>query len=84
MEITCWTCGYHFHSKDPTRQVFQAAVTNKIGVSAQYRYNRVGAAGEEGVEDQEDTAPEAGPPGEPLDKFRPRRKCTIESGPRPW
>ena len=62
----------------------QAAVTNKIGVSAQYRYNRVGAAGEEGVEDQEDMAPEAGPPGEPFDKFRPRRKCTIESGPRPW
>ena len=40
-------------------------MTNKIGVSPKYRHNRIGAVGEEGVEDQEDMAPEAGPPGEP-------------------
>ena len=59
-------------------------MTNKIGVSTKYRHNRVGAVGEEGVEDQEDTAPEDRTARRALDKFRPPRKCTIESGPRPW
>ena len=55
-------------------------MTNKIGVSPKYRHDRVGAVGEEGVEDQEDMAPETGQTARrALDKFRPTRKDTIES-----
>ena len=48
-------------------------MTNKIGVSPKYRHKRVGAVGEEGVEDQEDMAPETGPPGKPSISSDPDR-----------
>ena len=52
-------------------------MTNKIGVSTKYRHNRVGAVGEEGVEDQEDMAPETGPPGEPSMSSDPQEKTAL-------
>ena len=52
-------------------------MTNKIGVSHKYRHNRVGAVGEEGVEDQEDMAPETGPPGEPSMSLDPQEKTPL-------
>ena len=54
-------------------KISPAAVTNKIGVSPKYRHNRVGAVGEEGVEDQDDMAPETGPPGKPSISSDPDR-----------
>ena len=54
-----------------------AAVTNKIGVCAKYRHNRVWALGEEG-EDQEDMAPEAGPPREPSRSSDPQEKAPLK------
>ena len=53
-------------------------MTNKIGVSPKYRHNRVGAVGEEGVEDQEDMAPETGPPGEPSIISDPQENTPLE------
>ena len=55
-----------------------AAVTKKIGVSLKYRHNRVGAVGEEGVEDQEDMAAEAGPPGEPSICSEPQENAPLK------
>ena len=53
-------------------------MTNKIGVSPNYRHNRVGAVGEEGIEDQEDMAPEAGPPGEPSISSDPQENAPLK------
>ena len=53
-------------------------MTNKIGVSPKYRHNRVGAVGEEGVEDQDDTAPETGPPGEPSISSDPQENAPLK------
>ena len=53
-------------------------MTDKIGVSPKYRHNRVGAVGEEGVEDQDDTAPETGPPGEPSISSDPQENAPLK------
>ena len=64
-------------------QFSQAAVTNKIGVSPKYRHNRVGAVGEEGVEYQEDMAPQAGRPGEPSISSDPQENAPLKVA-RAW
>ena len=53
-------------------------MTNKIGVSTKYRHNRVGAVGEEGVEDQEEKATSAGPPGEPSISSDPQENAPLK------
>ena len=53
-------------------------MTNKIGVSPKDRHNRIGAEGEEGVEDQEDMAPETGPPGEPSISPDPQENAPLK------
>ena len=53
-----------------------AAVTNKIGVSPQIQTQQVEAVEEEGVEDQEDMAPETGPLGEPSISSDPQDNTT--------
>ena len=53
-------------------------MTNKIGVSPKYRHNRVGAVGEEGLEDQEDMAPETGPPGEQSISSDPQENAPLK------
>ena len=53
-------------------------MTNKIGVRPKYRHNRVGAVGEEGVEDQEEKATSAGPPGEPSISSDPQENAPLK------
>ena len=65
MATACWTRGYHLHSKDPIRQVFSSGRDEQDRCKLQIQTQHGRAVGEEGVEDQEDMAPEARPQGEP-------------------
>ena len=78
MATTCWARGYHLHSKGSTRQVFTGGRDEQDRCQLQYRHNRVGAVGEEGVEDQEDMAPGAGPPGEPSTSSVPQENAPLK------
>ena len=71
--------GTHLHSNDPMRQVFiggrdeQDWCKPKIADTTGF-----GAAGEDGVEDQEEMAPETGPPGEPSISSDPQENAPLK------
>ena len=72
-------CGYHLHSTDPTRQVFTGGRDEKDRCKPQIPDTTgSGAVGEEGVEDQEDMAAEAGPPGEPSICSEPQENAPLK------
>ena len=77
METTCWTRGYQLHSKDPTRQVFTSGRDEQDRCKLQIQTQQGRAVGKEGVEDQEDMAPEARPRGEPTTSSDPQENAPL-------
>ena len=84
METTCWTRGYHLHSKDPMRQVFTSGRDEQGRCKPQIQTQQGRGCGRRGRRRSRGHGTRGRPARRALNEFRSTRKSIIESGPRPW